>query len=176
MSDATKPEVSAGTTIRLEPYDPVWPAQFETEAVRIGQALAAAALAIHHAGSTSVPGLAAKPILDIILVVADSTDEASYCPALEAAAYRFHHREPHWFEHRLLKRDAPQVNLHVFSRDCPEIARMLTFRDWLRAHPEDRRRYETVKQELARQVWRTTQDYADAKSAVVAEILGRALA
>ena len=96
-------------------------------------------------------------------------------PDLEAAGYRLTIREPDWNEHRLLKGPDINVNLHVFSQGCAEIGRMLAFRDWLRTHDEDRELYERSKRELAAQEWKYVQNYADAKSAVVAEIMARAL-
>jgi GrpB protein/Actinobacteria/chloroflexi VLRF1 release factor len=127
-------------------------------------------------GSTSVPGLAAKPILDILLLVEDSSVEDTYAPALQATGYTFHLREPRWHEHRLFKAEEPKVNLHVFSAGSAEAFRMLAFRDWLRNHPDDRHLYEATKRQLAVRQWAHVQDYADAKSAVVDEILRRALA
>jgi GrpB-like predicted nucleotidyltransferase (UPF0157 family) len=129
---------------------------------------------IEHAGSTSVPGLAAKPVIDIVLVVADSADENGYVPALESANYRLRTREPEWHEHRLFKGPDTNVNLHVFSSGCLEIDRMLTFRDWLRSHEADRELYERTKRSLAQREWNNVQEYADAKTAVVEEILERA--
>jgi GrpB-like predicted nucleotidyltransferase (UPF0157 family) len=160
--------------IALSEYDPAWPERFRVEAARIGEALGDAALAIEHTGSTSVPGLAAKPVLDIVLVVANSADEGMYVPALEAVGYLLRIREPDWHEHRLLKRVQPAVNLHVFSLGSPEVARMLSFRDHLRANAEDRKRYEEVKRTLARRTWKYLQRYADAKTDVIEEILIRA--
>ncbi len=127
---------------------------------------------IEHVGSTSVPDLAAKPIIDILLVVNDSAKETSYVPALEAVGYLLRIREPHWHQHRLLK--GPDVNLHVFRAGDSEAKRMLTFRDWLRKNPEDRDLYLRTKRELARRNWKYTQNYADAKSKVVESILRRA--
>ena len=131
---------------------------------------------LEHAGSTSVPGLSAKPVIDIILAVADSTDEPAYVAPLEAHGYVLRIREPDWFEHRLLAAPDMEVNLHVFSVGCPEINRMLVFRDWLRINEADRQLYEAAKRELAAKTWKYTQHYADAKSEVVLEILARAQA
>jgi GrpB-like predicted nucleotidyltransferase (UPF0157 family) len=156
--------------IELVPYDPGWPGLFAREAARIRAALGDRALLVEHVGSTSVPGLAAKPILDIVLTVADSADEPAYVPALQAAGYVLRIREPGWLEHRMLRGEGPTVNLHVFSAGCPEVGAMLTFRDRLRSHPADRERYAARKQELARRRWRHVQHYADAKSGVVAAI------
>jgi GrpB-like predicted nucleotidyltransferase (UPF0157 family) len=123
-----------------------------------------------------VPNLAAKPILDIVLVVADSADEASYVPALEQTGYVLRNREPAWYEHRVLKGVEPTVNLHVFSPGCPETERMVRMRDWLRTHEDDRALYEKTKRELAQRTWKYVQNYADAKTAVVEAILARARA
>jgi GrpB-like predicted nucleotidyltransferase (UPF0157 family) len=161
--------------INLVEYDPDWPAQYEAVAARIRAAIGDAAVVLEHAGSTAVPGLAAKDQIDVVLGVPDSTDEASYVPALENAGFEFAIREPEWFEHRLFRGRDPKVNLHTFSADCEEIGRMLAFRDWLRTHPEDRGLYEREKRRLAEQTWTTVQDYADAKTDVVREIVGRAL-
>jgi GrpB-like predicted nucleotidyltransferase (UPF0157 family) len=144
-----------------------------SEADRIRTALGKRALLVEHVGSTSVPGLAAKPVIDIVLVVADSADEQAYVPSLERAGYVLRIREPEWYEHRMLKGPDTNVNLHVFSPDCGEVERMLVFRDRLRSHEPDRKRYELAKRELARQDWKYVQNYADAKSAVVEEIIAR---
>jgi GrpB-like predicted nucleotidyltransferase (UPF0157 family) len=170
VGDAERPAV----VIEIREYDPDWPVQFEAQAAAVRRALGAVALAVEHAGSTSVPGLAAKPALDIVLAVADSAAEASYAPPLETLGYELRIREPEWFEHRMFKLTAPATNLHVFSAGCPEIDRMLRFRDWLRANAEDRMKYEAVKRRLAAQSWRYVQNYADAKNEVVAEIMARA--
>jgi GrpB-like predicted nucleotidyltransferase (UPF0157 family) len=146
------------------------------EAARIRDALGSRALRIEHAGSTSVPGLAAKPVIDIVLVLADSADESAYAPALESAGYALRIREPDWFEHRMFKGLDPEVNLHVYSEGCSEIDRTLLFRDWLRSNPADRDLYERTKRELASQEWEHIQNYADAKTAVVGEIIARARA
>jgi GrpB-like predicted nucleotidyltransferase (UPF0157 family) len=157
----------------LDAYDPRWPERYATLASRIRAALGDAAVLLEHVGSTSVPGLAAKPIIDIVLVVPDSTDEARYVPALEAAGFELRIREPDWFQHRMLKGTDIACNLHVFSAGCEEPARMLAFRDRLRSNPRDRDLYESKKRELAARTWRYVQHYADAKSEVVREILAR---
>jgi GrpB-like predicted nucleotidyltransferase (UPF0157 family) len=161
--------------IHIVDYDPRWPDLFEREAERIRRVLGRRALRIEHAGSTSVPGLAAKPIIDILLGVAESSDEAAYVPAMEAAGYMLRIREADWYEHRMFKGPDADINLHVFSVGCPEIDRMLTLRDWLRANPADRDLYARTKLALARQEWKYVQNYADAKTAVIEEILARAL-
>jgi GrpB-like predicted nucleotidyltransferase (UPF0157 family) len=161
-------------TIVLTEYDAAWPRRFEAERVRITGALGDAAIAIEHVGSTSVPGLAAKPIIDICLVVADSSDEPAYLPLLEAAGYELRVREPDWHEHRMVRTPARDVHVHVFSAGSSEIERMVVFRDHLRSDALDRDRYESTKRSLAEQDWPTMQHYADAKTTVVDEIMKRA--
>jgi GrpB-like predicted nucleotidyltransferase (UPF0157 family) len=160
--------------VTLAEYDPQWPALFDREAARIRAVLGDAAVRVEHVGSTSVPGLAAKPIIDILLVVPDSSDESAYVLDLEAAGYRLVIREPEWFEHRCLKGPDTNVNLHVYPPACPEIERYLLFRDRLRSHPEERAHYQRVKRELAERDWTYVQEYADAKTEVVEGIIARA--
>jgi GrpB-like predicted nucleotidyltransferase (UPF0157 family) len=161
--------------IFLAEYDPAWPQLFAREAERIRAALGDQVVQLEHVGSTSVPGLAAKPRIDILLVVADSADEPSYVTPLEAAGYVLRIREPEWHQHRVLKGPDTDINLHVFSRGSGEIDRMLRFRDWLRAH-DDRALYERTKRDLATREWKYVQNYADAKTEVVEAILARAQA
>jgi len=168
-----EPQLLAGPVLLAE-YDPDWPQLFRHEADRIRDALGPRALQVEHVGSTSVPGLAAKPIIDISLAVADSADERAYVPALEGAGYFLRIREPDWFAHRAFGREGVRVNLHVFSAGCAEIDRMLRFRDRLRRDDGDRELYERTKRELAQRQWKYVQNYADAKSAVVQAILARA--
>src|SRR6185437_16090252 len=146
--------------IQLVDYDPAWPRLFEREAARVRATLGDRVLALEHVGSTSVPGLAAKPRIDMLLVVADSADEPAYVPALEAAGYVLRIREPDWYEHRMFNGPETDLNLHVLSQGCPEIGRMLLFRNWLRRHDDDRQLYERTKRELAQRDWKYTQNYA----------------
>jgi GrpB-like predicted nucleotidyltransferase (UPF0157 family) len=161
--------------ISLSPYDLAWPALFEREAARVRAALGEGVVLLEHVGSTSVPGLAAKPVIDIVLAVTDSAAEESYVPALEAAGYTLRIREPDWHEHRMLEGRDPSVNLHVFTAGSPEIRRLIAFRDRLRTRPDELARYLAAKRELAARTWHHVQDYADAKSEIVEEILRRAL-
>ncbi|MGA9533399.1 MAG: GrpB family protein [Anaerolineales bacterium] len=161
-------------TIYLATYDPHWPGMFSELSLRVREALGDRSLRLEHVGSTSVEGLMAKPIIDMLLVVADSRDEVAYVPDLEAKGFTLRRREPEWFEHRLFRHLEPRANLHVFSFGCPEIDRMLTFRDWLRSHAEDRALYQAAKQNLAGQQWAYVQDYADAKMEIIREIMSRA--
>ena len=118
--------------IDLRDYDPSWPDRYAEHASRIREALGERAVRIEHVGSTSVPGLVAKPIIDIALEVPDSADEADYVGDLEAVEYMLRIREPDWFEHRLFNAAGHDVNLHVFSVGCLETERMVRFRDGLR--------------------------------------------
>ena len=161
-------------SVILKPYDPEWPAQYAEFENLIRSTLGSAAMFVEHAGPTSVPGLSAKPIIDMILAVADSADEAAYAPQLERAGFVLRIREPDWFEHRMFKSPLYEGNLHVFSHDCGEIRRMIAFRDRLRRDDDDRRLYECTKQKLAARHWRFVQEYADAKSEVICRILMRA--
>ena len=163
-------------TIFLAPYDPAWPQSYERLAQRIRAALGNRIALLEHVGSTSVPGLAAKPVIDIVLAVADTRDEISYVPRLVEQGFELHIREPDWFQHRLLKSRDIASNVHVFPHGCEEVDRMLAFRDWLRANDRDRAAYERMKRELAARTWRHVQEYADAKTETVRAILERALA
>lgn len=186
MAQATSEETLRAVTIGelavlagpvlLADYDPAWPALFEREAARIRAALGDRVLLLEHVGSTSVPGLAAKPIIDMLLAVLDSSDEPAYVPPMEAAGYVLRIREPEWYEHRLFNGPDTKIGLHVFSEGAPEIGRMLAFRDRLRNHDDERLLYERTKRELAAREWKYVQHYADAKTEVVESILARALA
>lgn len=109
----------------------------------------------------------------MLLGLADSADEPAYLPAMESAGYVLRIREPEWHEHRLFKGPDTNINLHVFSSGCPEIGRMLAFRDWLRSNAPDRELYARTKLELTQENWKYVQNYADAKTAVVEQILAR---
>jgi GrpB-like predicted nucleotidyltransferase (UPF0157 family) len=159
--------------ITLAEYNPSWPALFAREAARIRAVLGDAAVRVEHVGSSSVPGLAAKPVIDILLAVPDSAGEQAYAPALEAAGYVLRIREPDWFEHRLFTGPDTAINLHVFTVGAAEIDRMLLFRDRLRANDADRDAYLQVKRDLARRTWRHVQHYADSKTAIVQQIMAR---
>jgi GrpB-like predicted nucleotidyltransferase (UPF0157 family) len=160
-------------TIYLAEYNAHWATRYcEVEAI-VKRVLGKRVMLIEHVGSTSIPGLSAKPIIDIVLEVPDSDREVDYVAALEDNGFRLRIREPDWHKHRLLKFD--DVNLHVFSENCPETIRMLCFRDWLRSNPDEMERYLARKKELASRVWKYVQNYADAKSEVVEAILSRAM-
>jgi GrpB-like predicted nucleotidyltransferase (UPF0157 family) len=157
-------------------YDPVWPERFRQEEARIRAALGRAALSIEHIGSTSVPGLAAKPIVDILLVVEDSANEPSYLPALEEAGYVLRVREPDFDEHRMLRTPQKDVHVHVFSAGSPEIGRYLLLRDRLRQDDGERELYARTKRDLATKDWPSVDHYAEAKTEIIEDIISRATA
>jgi GrpB-like predicted nucleotidyltransferase (UPF0157 family) len=162
------------STVQLAAYDPAWPTLFARLESQIRVALGPKVLLLEHVGSTSVPGLSAKPIIDLVMAVADSSDEPDYVPPLAAVGYTLRIREPNWHQHRLLKPPEVPGHLHVFSYGCEEIERMVLFRDWLRMNADDRLLYEETKRALAARTWKYTQNYADAKGEVVQAILARA--
>jgi len=163
-------------TIVVADYDPGWSERFRHEEARIRAALGGAALSVEHIGSTSVPGLAAKPIVYVLLVVEASGDEASYLPALEEAGYVLRVREPDFDEHRMFRTPAKDVHVHVFSAGSPEIDRYLLLRERLREDKGDRELYARTKRELANREWPSMQHYAEAKTEVIEGIIARAAA
>jgi GrpB-like predicted nucleotidyltransferase (UPF0157 family) len=160
-----------GSIVRIVEYDERWPQRFEVERERIAGALGATARRIDHVGSTSVPGLGAKPIVDISVGVDDPDDEAAFAPALTAAGYELRVIEP---GHRMFRTPARDVQVHIWPAGGTEQRRQLLFRDWLRQSADDRARYESVKRDLAAREWDDSNDYAIAKQGVVAEIMARA--
>jgi GrpB-like predicted nucleotidyltransferase (UPF0157 family) len=156
--------------ITIVDYDPRWPERFERERERVRAALGPTALSIEHVGSTAVPGLAAKPIIDLLVTVRDPDDERAFGPALESAGYRLRARE---HGHRMFRTPELDVHVHVWRNSDPQVTRQLLFRDQLRSSPEDRRAYERLKRCLARRDWADMNDYADAKTGLIAAILAR---
>jgi GrpB-like predicted nucleotidyltransferase (UPF0157 family) len=161
--------------ILIVDYDPRWLEKFHHHAAIISRALGPKALLIEHIGSTSVPDLAAKPIIDIDVLVQDSSNEDAYLPDLLTAGYILRVREPDWHEHRMFRTPELDVHVHIFSPGCEEVARHLTFRNRLRSHTEDRLRYEALKRKLAKEDWADMNAYARAKSELVEEIIAQAL-
>lgn len=162
----------APEAVVVVPYDPQWPVRYRGLEAGIRRALGAAALDVEHMGSTAVPGLAAKPVIDIDLTVGDPQREEDYVPALEAIGYVLTLREPSWHQHRLLQLAEPRVNLHVFGPNCPENIRHRMFRDWLRTHEADRDLYERAKQAATGGVL-AVMEYNKRKEATVREIYER---
>ncbi len=126
---------------------------------------------MEHIGSTAVPGLAAKPIIDTLVEIDGLEDDADYGSSLEAAGYALRVREP---GHRMVRTPARDVHVHISPSGSDDVRRHLTFRDWLRFHPEDRELYERTKQELAVRPWRDMNYHAEAKTPVIEEIMARA--
>ena len=167
--------VEHNQTIQLNPYDEKWPALFEREKERILKILKDKALMIEHIGSTSVPGLMAKPIIDILLVVEDAGKEEDYMDDLCRHGYILRVREADFENHHMFKGPDTDIHLHVFSKGSKEIEKYLLFRNYLRLHDDARELYENTKKELAKKTWKYVQNYADAKSEVVQKILGDAI-
>ncbi|KAK5630416.1 hypothetical protein RRF57_006131 [Xylaria bambusicola] len=162
--------------LKIVEYRPEWPAMFAEVERRIRQALGDRAILVQHVGSTSVPGLPAKDIIDVDLVVADPADEESYVPDLQAAGFVLLLREPIWYQHRFFHFEEPYTNLHVFGADSPELVRHRLFRDWLREHEDDRKLYTAMKREAAAAsaaAGEVTQQYNNRKEPAVREILQR---
>jgi N-methylhydantoinase B/oxoprolinase/acetone carboxylase alpha subunit/GrpB-like predicted nucleotidyltransferase (UPF0157 family) len=160
-----------GSTVRIVDYDPSWPDRFEAERARIQSALGSVAKRIEHVGSTSVPGLGAKPVVDVMVAVDDPDDDASFVVPLTKAGYVLRVIEP---EHRMFRSPQRDVHVHLWRAGSEDERRHLVFRDWLRANADDRDRYESVKRELAARSWTDSNDYANAKNEIVADIMQRA--
>jgi len=158
------------TLVEVVASDERWPAQFDAVRRLVLDTLGDTVVAVEHIGSTSVPGLWAKPIVDIDLTVPDSADEASYLPALENAGFNLRVREPDWEEHRLFKLLEPDTNLHVFSSGSVEPQRHLLFRDWLRTHADDREAYAACKREVAARGFTDGMAYNNAKAGFVYDL------
>ncbi len=130
-------------------------------------------MTVDHVGSTAVPGLPAKPVIDIDLTIEDTVDELRYLPVLAGLGYRLVLREPWWYGHRMLLSPAEDTNLHVWPVGAPEPVRHLLFRDWLRTHPEDRELYATTKRHLAEATGQGPAEYSLAKNDVIDDIFRR---
>jgi len=162
--------------IVVVPYDEEWPDEFARLDSMVRGALGDLVVSLEHVGSTSVPGLAAKSVIDADLTVADSGDEAAYVPALEAVGFVLRVREPDWEEHRVLTIEAPQTNLHVFSPGAIEPQRHALFRDWLRSSADDRAAYAALKAELGSRGFADSMEYNNHKAALVYDLYERAFA
>ena len=174
LKDVTTVELVGGVEKRelvLVPYDPRWPAAYDEHERRIRDALGPVAVQVEHIGSTSVPGLAAKPIVDVLVTVADITAEEDHVERLLAAGYVLRVREP---GHRLVRSPARDVHVHVLEVGDDAAEAYLVFRDRLRASPEDRTLYERTKRALLEQDWPDMNAYAEAKTEVISQIKERA--
>lgn len=155
----------------IAPYNPQWPELYAALELRIRQAVQGHALGVEHIGSTSVPGLAAKPIIDVLLTVAEVADESRYLPQLEGAGLVLRVREP---GHRMFRTPGRDVHLHVFNPEDPAVPAYLDLRDWLRVDARDRELYAATKRALAQRQWPDMNYYAEAKTDVIMGILSRA--
>ncbi|OYO05340.1 GrpB family protein [Enemella evansiae] len=172
--DVTDVELVGGTEKRelfLVEHDPAWATGYAGHAARIRKAVGKVAVDIQHIGSTAVPGLAAKPIIDILVTVPDVTVEEDYLEPLIAAGYVLRVREP---GHRLVRTVEQDVHIHIFEIDDPAAREYLLFRDHLRADESDRQLYESTKRELLTRDWSHMNAYADAKTDVIESIKARA--
>lgn len=162
--------------IQIVEYDGQWPLKFEKHANIIKDALGNVALAVEHIGSTSVVGLAAKPIIDLLLIVKDSSDEHNYLKTLQNVGYQLRVREPDFHEHRMFRTVKKDVHIHVLSQGSSEIDRYLAFRNRLRANEVDRKEYETTKRKLSSVEWKDMNEYATAKTQIVERIIAAGFA
>ncbi len=172
----TETELIGGVEKRdlaLADHDPAWADRYAEHAGRIGTALGDAAVAIAHIGSTSVPGLAAKPIIDILVTVPDITAEEDYLGPLVEAGYPLRVREP---GHRMVRTPERDVHVHVFEPDHPAVTDYFLLRDRLRTDADDRALYESTKRRLIAEDWPDMNAYADAKTDVIEAIKSRARA
>jgi GrpB-like predicted nucleotidyltransferase (UPF0157 family) len=159
--------------VKVVPPDPGWPVAFERVRAQVVDALGARALSVEHVGSTAVPGLWAKPVIDVDVTVADSGDEASYLPELEAAGFVLRVREPDWEEHRMVRGSDPVSNVHVWSLGCVEPRRHVAFRDHLRSNADDLAAYAEMKRQLATLGFTDVMDYNTAKGGLIYDIYER---
>ena len=174
--DVTTVEIVGGPEkleVGLDDYDARWTQDYRHHRRRILDALAAVDVDVEHIGSTAVPGLAAKPIVDIVVAVPDITAEEEYLDKLLAAGYELRVREP---GHRLVRTPTRDVHVHVYERGDAAVHEYLLLRDHLRTHAGDRALYEGVKRALISQQWDDMNDYADAKNDVILAIKARARA
>jgi len=176
-ADARVSGAAPAIGIEVTDPDPTWPRQYDDLADRIRDAMGWRVLQLEHVGSTSVQGLAVKPIIDIDLTVADPDREQDYIPALEAIGFRLAIREPWWYGHRVLRAAEPHCNLHVFGFDSPELVKHRIFRDWLQGNPDERDRYAAAKREAASEAsvrGEHVMQYNARKQQVIREIYHRA--
>jgi GrpB-like predicted nucleotidyltransferase (UPF0157 family) len=158
------------------PHDPAWAAMFQASAAEIAAVLGPELLAIHHAGSTAIPGIRAKPIIDIVVEARQLSALDSHTAALSALGYEAR-GEFGIAGRRFFTRSSNGQrthNVHCFQTGHPEIERMLNLRDYLLAHPDEARTYSRLKEDLSRQFPSDIDRYTDGKSAFVETIVRRA--
>ena len=160
----------------IAPYDPAWPGLFEEESARIEAALGDQVTRVEHVGSTAVPGLGAKPVVDIQVSVRSMVPRTAYTDALVKLGYRWA-LDPWTDEHEFFSRDVNggrAFHVHVCGQGSEWEQRHVSFRDWLRDHPQDATAYERLKRDLAERHPRDPYTYTDEKSAFIREIEARA--
>jgi GrpB-like predicted nucleotidyltransferase (UPF0157 family) len=164
--------------IEVVPYNPEWPCLFQAEATRLAEALADEIVAIHHMGSTAIPGLQAKPTLDLLLVVRAIERIDAFNDAMIALGYqpRGENGIPGRRYYVRHAEGAHTHHLHAYQRGHPDIERHLRFRDYLRAHPGEAKAYGALKERLAQQYPADGRRYTEGKDALVAAIDRRAAA
>lgn len=159
------------TVIQIVDYNENWPIKFEKHSKKINDTLGAIAINVEHIGSTSVPDLAAKPIIDILLIVKDSSNESKYLKPMQDAGYELRVREPDFHEHRMFRTTEKDVHIHVLSKGSNEIDRYLVFRNHLRLNAADRIEYESIKRKLVANEWADMNEYARAKTKIIERII-----
>ena len=162
--------------IQIVEYNKQWSVKFEQHAKLIKDILGDIAIGVEHIGSTSVPRLAAKPIIDILLIVKKSGDESKYLKEMQTAGYQLRVREPDFHEHRMFRTAQKDVHIHVLSEGSSEIDRYLVFRNRLRLNETDRKEYEATKRKLASGEWKDMNEYANAKTQIVERIIAAGFA
>lgn len=163
-----------GDPVEVVPYDPAWPDAFGAWRDRLVAALGSTARRIEHVGSTAVPGLAAKPVIDIQVSVLDAADEAAFRPALEGLGLPLRAREPGHRYFRPPRGHPREVQVHVCDAAGEWERIHLLFRDYLRAHPAACEDYAALKQGLAGRFRGDRVAYNEAKSGFILELLERA--
>ena len=152
--------------IELKPYDPSWVTIFEQEKPKIEKALGTNCVALYHFGSTAIPGLRAKPVIDIMAVVKNLSLIEIF--ALEQLSYEY--RGEVVISGRYFSKLNPKIHLHIFEEKNPLIKQNLLFRDWLRTHDDDRDAYALLKEELAK-LHTNGVSYSQAKTEFITTIL-----
>ena len=175
-SDGWQSLGTQGVHIEIVEYSPEWPLAFERESAAIREACRPLVVEVHHVGSTSVPGLAAKPVLDMMPVAGGPSEAGETIPRMTALGYRClgENGIPGrlYFEKDVDGRDAAHV--HLFPLGHPAIRTHLAFRDYLRAHPGAARDYERLKRELAAKHRDDREAYTDAKAGFIGGIIAAA--
>lgn len=175
----TRKELNTGETavedrIVIVDYDPTWPEQFRQLGTRLREALGPLALRIDHIGSTSVPGLAAKPILDCQISVASLEPVAAYLPGMESAGFRWRADNPERTKRYFREAAGPRTHIHVRAAGSWSEQFALLMRDYLRAHPEEAGSYAALKRELADRLGSDRHAYTDAKDPFIWALMVRA--